>query len=441
MKRLIALMIVLMLFSAAAAALGDSPADHARLAVVYNPDPADRLNLRAKPDKSAVSLGKFYSGTPVTVLGTSGGFAQVTLCGSLRGYMDMDYLVFCEEIRRDSPVKSAMPVVTVTAPLGKTIHESMPPFSNAGLLVPMGARLEVMGVAEDWLFVRAGEEITGFTSNSGTAPRLYFSAPDITPAAPISLLPPQTPAPAGEYALVRAEVEGARRVSEADWILFAALSEATPLYADRALTKPIDVLEQGKLLRLFNEMSTYATVVLDGRIAGYIPTAPHRFMLHAAQWPLLITRPSAMVSNPLPNDRLHLRQSPDKSARSLGRYYTGTVVALLDNLSGQNEWTHVEICGVEGYMKSEYLDFSPVLGEDLPELHLFEIKPPAAGEMHLRARPDTASESLGRLENGMLAAVIGVTGDWAHVVCEGQAGYLLHRCLKTSDGADFDPRL
>ena len=37
-------------------------------AVVSNPDPKDRLHLRAKPKKGAQSLGKFYNGTPVQVI-------------------------------------------------------------------------------------------------------------------------------------------------------------------------------------------------------------------------------------------------------------------------------------------------------------------------------------------------------------------------------------
>lgn len=46
-------------------------------AVVHNPDAADRLNLRAAPNKEAESLGKYYNGVGVQILEelTTDGFA------------------------------------------------------------------------------------------------------------------------------------------------------------------------------------------------------------------------------------------------------------------------------------------------------------------------------------------------------------------------------
>lgn len=41
-------------------------------ATVNNPNPADRLNLRAKPSTTSTSLGKYYSGTVVDILANEG---------------------------------------------------------------------------------------------------------------------------------------------------------------------------------------------------------------------------------------------------------------------------------------------------------------------------------------------------------------------------------
>ena len=64
--------------------------------MVNNPDPADRLHLRAKPDNAAQSLGKFYNRTPVQVFGQQGGWSQVRigLDGRLEGWMQTRYLTF-----------------------------------------------------------------------------------------------------------------------------------------------------------------------------------------------------------------------------------------------------------------------------------------------------------------------------------------------------------
>ena len=73
--------------------------DAGRYAAVANPNPADRLHLRERADKGSRSLGKYYSGTPVTVLAEEGDWALVAVgCGYhyRRGYMMKKFLTFGE---------------------------------------------------------------------------------------------------------------------------------------------------------------------------------------------------------------------------------------------------------------------------------------------------------------------------------------------------------
>lgn len=62
----------------------------------------------------------------------------------------------------------------------------------------------------------------------------------------------------------------------------------------------------------------------------------------------------AMVNNPDNEDRLHLREKPERGARSLGKYYNGTPVRVLEN---RGDWAQVDIFGVTGWMMTEYLAF------------------------------------------------------------------------------------
>ena len=74
-------------------------------AVVRNPDPADRLHLRVKPDRSAESLGKFYNGTPLRVLGQEGDWTRVALgTDGPEGWMMTRYLAFGREMDEIEPV-------------------------------------------------------------------------------------------------------------------------------------------------------------------------------------------------------------------------------------------------------------------------------------------------------------------------------------------------
>ncbi len=65
--------------------------DTSSWAVVSNPDSADTLNLRAAAGSDAESLGSYYNGTPVKILGYSGDWAQVDVFG-IAGWMMTKYL-------------------------------------------------------------------------------------------------------------------------------------------------------------------------------------------------------------------------------------------------------------------------------------------------------------------------------------------------------------
>ncbi len=73
--------------------------DTSHYAVVNNPDPADRLHLRALPDRSSKSLGKYYNGTPAKVLETKGDWVHVDVLGQT-GWMLRRYLAFGEDVKQ-----------------------------------------------------------------------------------------------------------------------------------------------------------------------------------------------------------------------------------------------------------------------------------------------------------------------------------------------------
>ena len=63
----------------------------------------------------------------------------------------------------------------------------------------------------------------------------------------------------------------------------------------------------------------------------------------------------ALVNNPNPTERLHLREKPDRKSVSLGKFYNRTPV-YVDEIRG--EWAHVTIgCDLSGWMLMDYLAF------------------------------------------------------------------------------------
>ena len=80
-------------------------------------------------------------------------------------------------------------------------------------------------------------------------------------------------------------------------------------------------------------------------------TLPHSLSEAQAR---LSTARWATPNNPNPNDRLNLRASADKNSDSLGKFYNGTPIEVLER---GDEWTHVRVCGITGYMMTRYLAF------------------------------------------------------------------------------------
>ncbi len=134
---------------------------NAKTAIVNNPNPADRLNLRKKPSAVADTLGKYYNGVEVAILADAGnGWAQVSI-GGRTGYMMTRYLSMGG---KPGDVKSAMPVLTVKNPKPTDWLNLRATPSTAGKVLGKyynGQRVTVLGVCGTWYHVSV-DGIMGF---------------------------------------------------------------------------------------------------------------------------------------------------------------------------------------------------------------------------------------------------------------------------------------
>lgn len=133
--------------------------DQTGWAVVNNPDPADRLHLRAKASKSGASLGKFYNGTPVQVLERKGDWTRVQIgfgSSARTGWMMTKYLAFGADMDK---VHDAFPELTF-----REEYEAQNTFSGGYWVVGveeegridqyilLGTDGEVLYVQQKWLW-------------------------------------------------------------------------------------------------------------------------------------------------------------------------------------------------------------------------------------------------------------------------------------------------
>ena len=139
-------------------------------AFVSNPNPADRLHLRAEPKKGAASLGKFYNRTPVLVLSVEGDWAHVFVGGErgLEGYMMTKYLVMGGE---NPQVASAFEQLFMLEGMESVTLLNAPDAARAEAICELrqvDAYFIIGVVGEDWLVLMTWDGTVGY------APRELF---------------------------------------------------------------------------------------------------------------------------------------------------------------------------------------------------------------------------------------------------------------------------
>ena len=95
----------------------------------------------------------------------------------------------------------------------------------------------------------------------------------------------------------------------------------------------------------------------------------------------------ATVNNPNPADRLHLREEPDRASASLGKYYNGAPVRVLET---KGDWTYVDILGETGWMMSRYLAFGEQMKKVSSAMPVYD----AGGSFQVSSAPGGAPDRL-----------------------------------------------
>ena len=141
--------------------------------MVNNPNPDDRLNLRTAPNADAPTLGKYYNGVNVELLGSEkNGWIKVRF-GNLTGYMLAKFL---KTDYSSNLVDSVLPFYTInnTAGTGSNLRESQSTKSKSLGFYANGETGWVYGVGETWCHVQAPDGKVGFMLRESLSPVLEF---------------------------------------------------------------------------------------------------------------------------------------------------------------------------------------------------------------------------------------------------------------------------
>lgn len=323
-------------------------------AVINNPPPQERLNLRTSMSTNSSSLGKYYNGCIVAVLeNRTDGWSKVRI-GNVDGYMKNKYLAFNDQTK---PIVSMMPLVTISNQNGHGVNlrKEATVNSETYALYPNGTSVQVMGLTKEWCHVCV-DGLTGFMMTKYLDPQLSY----------------------------------------------ATNTSTSTSNSNSAATSSTAVSQNGT----WNGPSGYHAI---------------------AEWPIAIAEYTGIVSNPDPADRLHLRTESDRDSKSLGKYYNGVQVIINGDITG--EWVAVAIGNLTGYMKTEYLKTDEK--DTKSAMPIMKVSNPNfSGNLHLREKQSTKSKSLGLYSNGTEVILMGFNEEWAHVIVEGQIGFMLAKYLE-----------
>ncbi len=130
------------------------------------------------------------------------------------------------------------------------------------------------------------------------------------------------------------------------------MAEPLRLYEGPSEKAPAVVITEDVSMRILDTEGVWYHVLMKER-EGYIPVQDLN-VVHSQMPDYENNISYCVVANPKSQDRLHLREQPSTKSRSLGRYFNGTQVEIIDQ-TNQDGWVHVRVEGQEGYMMLQYL--------------------------------------------------------------------------------------
>jgi len=218
--------------------------------------------------------------------------------------------------------------------------------------------------------------------------------------------------------------QGSFTVEPQAWI---NAGETRPLYESvDSGSKALRELSSGEAFELLALNDSWAEILVfseaGDRLHGWV--TPEGLRLKNADDGAAL----AIVYSPDPSLRVHLRTSASKGAKSLGKYFSGVVVRVLDQKGGI--WARVRIGSLEGYMETDSLVLDGPVGSVPSLIPTVLVNYQDGFSLTLRAGQSYQSGKQGAVPNGQPVRVLGVTEEFAHVLTEdGKTGFMMASAL------------
>lgn len=425
MKRMMcplcALLLALMLLFAAVPAQADG---FGNLYMYIQTGNSGKLHLRALPSMESQSLGLYPNGTSVLVESISGKWAFVQVNGR-RGYMSLNCLtgIAPSQIPATAPVATENTTLYVrTGNSGKLHLREFASQSAASLgLYPNGTAVHVTARSGAWAFAEIGG-VTGYMMLQ------YLT--NVAPAQPVITNPPANPVSPASAALMYVRTGNSGKLHLREY----ASQEA----------RSLGLYPNGTQVYALAMGNGWSQAVVSGQ-SGYMMS---KYLAPYSAAPIITPAPTAA---PIPGGtlkyvatgntgRLHLRENMSTASASLGLFYNGTQVTVIQDYG---VWAYVNVAGQMGYMMTRYLA-SAAPGPVVTPVPLAPTAAPTAlptsatvrqpNNSFVYLRSTRSSESLTnvicQVPSGSIVTVVEWGDLWSKIRYDGLEGYMVTNYLK-----------
>ena len=304
-------------------------------AVIAGQRPQDGLHLRDRPSANGNSRGKFYNGTSVEILGVinDGAWYHVYLPETKQwGFLLAKYVRIDGDTGSENNGVTPEPVQTgvyavINNPIASNRLNLRSKASNASESLGKfhnGTTVEILGNGITWCKVKVD-------GKNG-----YMLSKYLLMDSAVKLL---------------VTLDAGRTIND------EGASSYQPLYSAPSFNASVIHVpdhEGNNALLILGKAGTWYYVEING-VKGYYPV---NRVTPGVRNPGM--KNVAVVTSPNLKDRLNLRASASEKSRSLGKFYSGTQVEVLDYNSTdasvrEKTWYKVRVNGQVGYMQAKYL--------------------------------------------------------------------------------------
>ena len=374
------------------------------------------LNLRESPSTSAKSLGSYYTGTKVTILGSSGNWYYVKV-GNKTGYMLGSYLnVNADSGSTNAPAGNLNITAWVTSENGLGVRLRSGPSTAYSVIASyaVGTKVTILAKGTYWFQISVNGKIG------------YMMSQHLTTTQPGSS--GNSGSSGGSVSGVGTAYVYAKNGGNVN--LRAGAGKNFGVIGSYSVGTQVTVLTYGKTWS-YIRVGTRTGYMMTDYLSNTAPSGGTVTPPASGSYIAYVTSANGLGVN--------LRTGAGKSYRAIASLPVGTQVTVLQH---NTTWDYIRYGTTDGYMQNIYLTTTPPSNTTPPSTGSYYATVFTSANTYpvkMRAGAGTSFGVLASVPQGTKVLVLSVSNGWAYINYNGITGYMMSSFLVTDPVATDTP--